>query len=632
MAHLALYRTYRPQDFDSVVGQKHIVQTVKNQIKNNLLAHAYMLTGPRGTGKTSIARIVAKAINCTNTENGNPCSSCKSCLAVNNGNHPDVLELDGASNNGVDDIRDIRDRVKYLPSLSPYKMYIIDEVHMLSTGAFNALLKTLEEPPPHVIFMLATTEIHKVPDTILSRVQRFDLKQISSTDMSDHLIRILNELEIEFESGVPELVATLAAGGLRDALSMLDQAIAYKTDIIKLADIHDLNGSVGVDDLVDIIESIIDNNFTNIIESSRSLLSAGKLPVRIIDGLLEMLRDVLKAKKIGTEDLTGLAGKLSSQQVISFIKKLNTLTHELKIATNSELILEIGLIELGFIEVDETKKQKEERVENTPPTTNIPATNYSVEIQELMKQVRDLKTEINELRNIKMTEKPNLIANVESSAPINDSLFITQTLSPEIPVFVQGELVNSEPFDTLENDPLTNKLNTPITAQETNTFNQNTVSNDLLIEDILTNATKQDKSELQNKITTANSFAKLDIKEVVMLLKDAQIVAASPKGCILVYDYETTTQKLLTVENRNKAYQILSDMMERSYGFLALPKDFWLETRTKYVTQTKQGNTPELEQYPQSVEVKSDVTTQTEKAPFYQEVVDMFGDMVEVND
>lgn len=627
MAHLALYRTYRPQDFDSVVGQKHIVQTVKNQIKNDLLAHAYMLTGPRGTGKTSIARIVAKAINCTNAKNGNPCNSCESCLAVSNGNHPDVLELDGASNNGVDEIREIRERAKYSPSLSPYKVYIIDEVHMLSTGAFNALLKTLEEPPTHVIFMLATTEIHKVPDTILSRVQRFDLKQIPASSMSDHLKRILDELEVGFENGVPELVATLAAGGLRDALSMLDQAIAYKIDIVKLSDIHDLNGSVGSDALVGIIEHVLASDFAGVVESARGLLALGKLPARIIDGLLGVLRDVLKVQKVGGLDHTGLAVKLDSGQVLSFIKKLNSLAHELKIATDAELILEIGLIELGFAQ---------EVVINRPTDTT--TADYGEEIQILTKQVRELQAEVSGLRGQRMTVRPARVPTVKSGVSVGDAPPVSQLSAPDFPVFVQGELVNGESFEISVDDSIKAEPNVPVInglpdPQAMEIGDQHVGANDLLIEQILATATKQDKAKLQSQVTAANPFEKLDVKEVVMLLKDAEITAASPEGCILVYEYETTAQKLLTDENRDKAFQMLADMMGYKYGFLALPKEFWLAQRASYVVQSKQGNAPILEQYPQRMEVKAtDAVISELEVTFYQEVVDMFGDVVEIND
>ena len=615
MAHLALYRTYRPQNFDAVVGQKHIVQTVKNQIKNDLLAHAYMFTGPRGTGKTSIARIVAKAINCTDPSEGNPCSTCESCLAINNGSHPDVLELDGASNNGVDEIRDIRDRVKYSPSLSPYKVYIIDEVHMLSTGAFNALLKTLEEPPSHVIFMLATTEIHKVPDTILSRTQRFDLKQIPSPDMTEHLTRILSELSIEFESGVVELITSLAAGGLRDALSMLDQAIAYKTDMIRLTDIHDLNGSAGADALVQLIDHINHANFVGVVESARALLAAGKLPMRIIDGLLVLLRDVLKQQKLGGTTTNDLAEKMTPEQVIFYIGKLNKLGHDLKIATDAELILEIGLIELGF---------KDEPVTTTAamPTTTTSSNNshYDNQISFLTEQILQLQNEIATLKS-----QPVQVPQPVVEQPVTQQPAIQPVPVPapmEMPIYIQGERAIEVPEEVLD---------TP-TAE---TFDQPVDPENLLIEDVLTTATTQDKNELQMKISALNAFANLENKEVVMLLKDAEIVAAASASCILVFDYETTAQKLLTPTNRKKAQQILAAALGREYGFIVMPKEFWLTQRTSYVEQKKQGVTPTLLQYSQQGEdvAKPPLEVPSQPAqPFYQDVADMFGDIVEINE
>ena len=609
MPHLALYRTYRPQNFDAVVGQKHIVQTVKNQIKNDLLAHAYMFTGPRGTGKTSIARIVAKAINCTNLSAGNPCGTCESCKAINNGSHPDVLELDGASNNGVDEIRDIRDRVKYSPSLSPYKVYIIDEVHMLSTGAFNALLKTLEEPPSHVVFMLATTEIHKVPDTILSRTQRFDLKQIPTPEMADHLMRILSELQIEFENGVPELVATLAAGGLRDALSMLDQAIAYKTDIIRLTDIHDLNGSVNTDVLVTLTQNILTSNFVGIVDGARALLAAGKLPVRIIDGLLLLLRDILKQQKLGGTSTNDLAEKMTSEQVISYISKLNKLGHDLKIATDAELILEIGLIELGF---------QEEVVAQTV-VDQVATVDYSNEIKFLTEQIKNLQDEVATLKS-----RP-IATSVKEVTPVQP---VPTPTKVEMPIYVQGEQVVPAPEAVIiESAPQENSSEMEL--------------KNLLIEDVLNVATTQDKNALQLKISSLNAFANLNNKEVVMLLKDAEIVAASSSGCVLVYDYETTAQKMLTTNNRTTAQQILAQTVGHEYEFIAMPKEFWLTQRASYVEQKKAGQVPILIQYsqlgvdvakpPLEVPSEPEKTAQVEQ-PFYTEVAEMFGDLVEVNE
>ena len=611
MAHLALYRAYRPQNFDSVVGQKHIVQTIKNQVKNDLLAHAYMLTGPRGTGKTSIARIVAKAVNCENADHGNPCSTCESCLAIANGNHPDVFELDGASNNGVDEIRDIRERVKYAPSLSTYKVYIIDEVHMLSMGAFNALLKTLEEPPAHVIFMLATTEIHKVPETILSRTQRFDLLQIPTVAMTDHLKNILDTLDIPFEDGAPELVSTLAAGGLRDALSMLDQAIAYKTDIITLSDIHDLNGSVTTVGLVELMHHIIAGNFGEIVATTRTLLAAGKLPARIIDGLLGLLRDVLKVQKLGGIDETDLAKKLTSQQILTHIKALNALTHELKIAADGELMLEVGLLEVAFEKNEPTPPQPIKTTNNSVPTDD-------AKIHHLTEQIRKLQAEMDKLR---LAQPPGT-----SERPAENA-----SVSMDFPVFVQGELVNKEQMPATEKESLKETIHgqmDDLEALQGESLGEVVASEGLLIETILAHATVGDKSNLQQKLAAANPFAKLAIKEIVMLLKDAEVVAASSVGCILVYEYETTVQKVLLGENRQKAHDVLSDIVGRAYEFLALPKSFWSEQREQYVRQNKQGP---LKQYAQSVtESVAEAPISAVEVPIYQEVVDLFGEMVEV--
>ena len=250
MSYKALYRTYRPQKFEEVAGQKQIIQTLKNAIKDNKIAHAYLFTGPRGTGKTSMAKLLAKALNCKSEEK--PCNCCEACLAISEGSFPDVIEIDAASNNGVDEVRNLIDKVKYAPIEGKYKVYIIDEVHMMSQGAFNALLKTLEEPPAHVIFILATTEPHKVLPTILSRCQRFDFGRISRKDIEERLRDVLAKEDVVYDDGVIELVSELCDGGMRDALSILDQTIAYAGEAITINDVRSIYGVVSNEEKIEL--------------------------------------------------------------------------------------------------------------------------------------------------------------------------------------------------------------------------------------------------------------------------------------------------------------------------------------------------------------------------------------------
>ena len=292
MAYQALYRKYRPSNFDEVVGQTHIIQTLKNAIIQNRIAHAYLFCGPRGTGKTSIAKIFAKTLNCTNSQDA-PCGICENCKMAANGSHPDIIEIDAASNNGVDEVRNLIDKVKYAPMQGKYKIYIIDEVHMMTSGAFNALLKTIEEPPAHVIFMFATTEPNKVLPTIISRCQRFDFNKVSVNDIKYRLSVVCKNEGIEIDQDGLTLIAQLADGGMRDALSILDQCVAYCTSHIDVNDIRKIYGVITSEDIGQLFSSVYKKDVDRFIKDIQKYSDMGMDIKRLTADFIHMLKDSL---------------------------------------------------------------------------------------------------------------------------------------------------------------------------------------------------------------------------------------------------------------------------------------------------------------------------------------------------
>ena len=290
----ALYRKYRSQTFSQLVGQEVVAKTLKQAVEQEKISHAYLFSGPRGTGKTSVAKIFAKAMNCPNQVAGEPCNNCYICQAVTDGSLEDVIEMDAASNNGVDEIRDIRDKSTYAPSIAQYKVYIIDEVHMLSTGAFNALLKTLEEPTPNVVFILATTELHKIPATILSRVQRFEFKSIKTQDIRDHIFQILEKEGIDYETEAVEIIARRAEGGMRDALSILDQALSLTQEAtLTTAVSEEITGTISLSALDHYVAALAQKDVPGALQNLDLIFENGKSMTRFVVDLLQYLRDIL---------------------------------------------------------------------------------------------------------------------------------------------------------------------------------------------------------------------------------------------------------------------------------------------------------------------------------------------------
>lgn len=367
MGYTALYRKFRPIKFSEIVGQEHITTTLKNQILADRVGHAYLFNGGRGTGKTSAAKILARAVNCLNLQEGEPCNECEICKAALEGSLTDIVEMDAASNNSVEDVREIREAVNFLPTKAKYRVYIIDEVHMLSTGAFNALLKTLEEPPEHVKFILATTEPQKIPATILSRCQRFDFKRISNEDIIKRLKIVCNESKIEISESALNLIATLAEGGMRDALSILERCNQDGEDKIDENKIRDLVGIPKITYIKKIVEAITDKDTTEALLVVNEILQQGKDLENMLWEMIKYVKDILlfksteKAELYSEEeinDIKNISSKVTKQELIELICNLSELENDMKLSTQKLIIFQTGIIKLcANIENKENNKE-----------------------------------------------------------------------------------------------------------------------------------------------------------------------------------------------------------------------------------------------------------------------------------
>ena len=585
MAYQALYRVWRSQRFDDVVGQKAITQTLKNAIVQKKTSHAYLFTGPRGTGKTSAAKIFAKAINCKHCQDGEPCNVCETCVAITEGRLNDVIEIDAASNNGVEEIRDIRDKAKYAPTQAEYKVYIIDEVHMLSTGAFNALLKTLEEPPQNVIFILATTEPHKIPLTIISRTQRFDFKRISTQDIVDHMAHIMQEMALDYEEQALYVIGRAAEGGMRDALSILDQTISFSDEKVTLEDAMQVTGSLTYEMMDHYIQCCVAGDVERALEGLESILGEGKEARRFLEDLLLYCRDLLMyqqapkllAEKAGTltEAFKELATQTPAEKIYQLIQILSDTQNEIRFTNNANIYLEVATVKLA--------KTVQPNKHNTPETANQDGSaEGNPELADLQNQIGQLKKELAEL-------KKHGVAAKEADAPRQQARPQAPKSSFRVPTERVYQVLNE--------------------ATRTHLMNVKNVWEDLL----------------QTLSVTQRA-----------MLKASEPVAASPKGIVVAFDYEIVCARATDDEEMQLAFNNnLSRLMDYTPEMVCITRESWPKLRQSFINQNQGSlNHSEPENEMARLADEPPVTNEhSQENPVVDEAIAMFGEeLVEVLD
>lgn len=649
MSYKALYRTYRPKDFNDVAGQKHITQTLKNALANNKVAHAYLFSGPRGTGKTSIAKILAKAINCKESPTENPCNVCENCLGIQDGSISDVIEIDAASNNGVDEIRELRDKVKYLPGYVSYKVYIIDEVHMLSQGAFNALLKTLEEPPKHVIFILCTTELQKVIPTIQSRCQRFDFKAISTNDIILKLNEIIKQEKIDIEENAIKQIAIYAEGGLRDAISLLDQVYSYNPGTIELEDVNQICGAVSLHTQMDLAKALIQKDSTKAISLLNDLLSQGKEIKKITINLIEFFRDTLMYSNLESLDESSLLYKnlefqkiakdISNRKAFHIIDILNKALNEINWSNNPKIHLE-----LAFLKIADNEEGSN--------------SNVMTAIDKIEKRIVELESLKQFLENKDALEKKEIVdaiikekreenkVEAENGIAINP---IEEPVEEEVPSFLEDNEVE-EIIDTSvsQEDPKV-EIQEIEPIIEKNLIEQPIVKENLVedisktynigfVEEVLNNGDRQDKVKLQNEWSNfPEVINEEDSKYLASLLEAGKVMASSYDKIIITFASTTICNTLMIPKNKEIVMKIINGKFNRIINYMALPNSVFSDISKEFLDRYRMG-----EKYVRLSKIVCDGlkdVSQVEhknaaesKPKIVKDAIDLFGDLVKIKE
>ena len=576
MSYQALYRVWRPQTFEDLVGQDMITKTLKNALATKQTTHAYLFAGPRGTGKTSCAKLFAKALNCPNQVNGDPCNECETCKAITAGRLNDVIEIDAASNNGVEEIRDIRDKVKYAPTQADYKVYIIDEVHMLSTSAFNALLKTLEEPPANVVFILATTDPHKIPATIISRTQRFDFKRITSGAILERMEYILKQKQFEYDEKALNVIARAAEGGMRDALSILDQVLSFGDNKVTLDNALLVTGSVTRENLIKYLSQVQNHETVAGLQTIHAILDEGKDSKRLLEDLINCCRDLLLYKQAPEmleqtgsvmidDEFKNMAERSNPETLYRYIDTLNEQQENMRYSMHQSVYLEVLTVKLAKIDGKE-RKTSVQSLQTAPETLN--------ELNDLQRQVKELKDQVKNL----LGKTNRGFSDEKTSRPAKKTV-----QRYEIKIDVAS------------------------------------------IYRILGSATKIDKNRFLDCMKDILSTLNISSKA---MFKMCEIEAAGPEGIILSFNNEFICGRIINEERVRDEFE---NSVGRIYGdakkIVYVPKNRWLNIRQEYIKQMRSGTIPK-----DAAEIPSDQTKEHED-DIVQEAEDIFGkDLIEIKE
>lgn len=558
MAYKTLYRVYRPQRFEDVAGQEHIITTLRHAVEEDRIAHAYLFCGPRGTGKTTIAKLLAKAINCTGEVK--PCDECENCKEITLGNHPDVIEIDAASNNGVDEVRNLIEKVKYAPTQGKYKVYIIDEVHMMSTGAFNALLKTLEEPPAHVVFILATTEPHKILPTIISRCQRFDFTKLSQEDMIHRMKEVIEQENYQCDDDSLQMIAKLADGGMRDALSILEQCLAYNDQHLTVQDVNHIYGIVSLEKKIDFLKILLSKDMQKALSLLDEMKVNGIDIKRLTLDMVDILKDIVIYKNTQDTDILFVLSQYYIDMIAPYI-------------TCEECF--------EFIDILMEASEKYAKVIQ-------PSIYFELSILKICNHVKEVKTQVVQptVEEVKQ-EIPQPIMKEEVQQP-----------SPDLS---QDDIIEDMPYEPM-NEPMQEETEEKEIIPQFN-FEQTSqvqpVSDNIEIAqgdimNILVQARRDILDSIKERWPIIKRYlANLNTAKSASMLCDGTPVAACPGGLIISFEF----QPAVNAVNYYKNYKLLSSFLEeilgQEYRFIALEHNEWLKTRQHFIDLKKQNMLPQ---------------------------------------